>query len=80
MNISTVSLLFCSHNTGTSHWLDPRLSKYQKKSLVDCQDDELPYGWEKINDPQYGTYYIDHVSWKKLMSKERRILHFSYSF
>lgn len=25
-------------------------------------DDELPYGWEKITDPQYGTYFIDHVN------------------
>lgn len=25
-------------------------------------EDELPYGWEKIHDPQYGTYYIDHVN------------------
>lgn len=55
-------LLPSSHNTGTSHWLDPRLSKFQKKSLEDCLDDELPYGWEKIHDPQYGTYFIDHVN------------------
>lgn len=53
---------FYSHNTGTSHWLDPRLSKFQKKSLEECSDDELPYGWEKIHDPQYGTYFIDHVN------------------
>lgn len=58
-----LSVLFhISHTTGTSHWLDPRLSRYQKKSLEDCQDDELPYGWEKIQDPQYGTYFIDHVN------------------
>lgn len=25
-------------------------------------DDELPYGWEKISDPHYGTYFIDHVN------------------
>jgi endothelial cell adhesion protein len=53
---------FSSHNSGTSHWLDPRLSKFQKKSLEECLDDELPYGWEKIDDPHYGTYYIDHVN------------------
>lgn len=57
-----VNFGFNSHNTGTSHWLDPRLSKFQKKSLEDCMDDELPYGWEKIHDPQYGTYFIDHVN------------------
>lgn len=55
-------VFFSSHSSGTSHWLDPRLSKFQKKSLEDCMDDELPYGWEKITDPQYGTYFIDHVN------------------
>jgi len=51
-----------SHNTGTSHWLDPRLSRIQKLSLEDCADNELPFGWERIEDPHYGTYYIDHVN------------------
>lgn len=55
-------LYFIDHNTGTSHWLDPRLSKYQKKSLEDCCEDELPYGWEKIEDSMYGMYFIDHVN------------------
>lgn len=60
----TDQLLLYSHNTGTSQWLDPRLSKIQKKSLEECAEDELPYGWEKIDDPTYGTYYIDHVNRK----------------
>lgn len=59
-----ISSLFHSHNTGTSHWLDPRLSKFQKKSLEECTEGELPYGWEKIEDSLYGTYYIDHVNRK----------------
>ncbi|KAM9342806.1 membrane-associated guanylate kinase, WW and PDZ domain-containing protein 3a isoform 2-T2 [Pholidichthys leucotaenia] len=25
---------------------------------------ELPYGWEKIEDPQFGTYYVDHINQK----------------
>lgn len=49
---------FIDHTTGQSHWLDPRLQKFQKKSLEECNDDELPYGWEKILDPEYGCYYI----------------------
>jgi WW domain len=49
---------FIDHLTGQSHWLDPRLSKFQKKSLQDCEDNELPYGWEKIVDPEYGIYFI----------------------
>ncbi|XP_043465023.1 membrane-associated guanylate kinase, WW and PDZ domain-containing protein 1-like isoform X2 [Leptopilina heterotoma] len=55
-------IYFIDHNTGTSHWLDPRLSKFQKQSLEECLDDELPYGWEKIDDTLYGTYFIDHVN------------------
>ncbi|XP_035704897.1 membrane-associated guanylate kinase, WW and PDZ domain-containing protein 3 isoform X2 [Folsomia candida] len=53
---------FIDHNTGTSHWLDPRLSRVQKMSLEECDDNELPFGWERIDDPHYGTYYIDHVN------------------
>ncbi|XP_073508402.1 membrane-associated guanylate kinase, WW and PDZ domain-containing protein 2 isoform X6 [Phyllobates terribilis] len=26
------------------------------------RDPELPYGWEKIDDPIYGTYYVDHIN------------------
>uniref|UniRef100_A0A3P8WJ74 Membrane-associated guanylate kinase, WW and PDZ domain-containing protein 3 n=1 Tax=Cynoglossus semilaevis TaxID=244447 RepID=A0A3P8WJ74_CYNSE len=25
---------------------------------------QLPYGWEKIEDPQYGTYFVDHINQK----------------
>lgn len=53
---------FIDHNTGTSHWLDPRLSRVQKMSLEECAEDELPFGWERIEDPHYGVYYIDHVN------------------
>merc|ERR1719509_103157 len=55
---------FIDHNTGTSHWLDPRLSRVQKKRPEECEDGELPFGWERIDDPHYGTYYIDHVNRK----------------
>ncbi|XP_077539453.1 membrane associated guanylate kinase, WW and PDZ domain containing protein magi isoform X6 [Haemaphysalis longicornis] len=50
---------FINHNTNTSQWHDPRLSK----SRVSYDGEyELPYGWERIDDPHYGTYYIDHVN------------------
>ena len=55
---------FIDHNSGTSHWLDPRLSRVQKKRPEECSDDELPFGWERIDDPHYGTYFIDHVNRK----------------
>lgn len=49
---------------GTSSWLDPRLARVQKRSAEECGEDELPFGWERIDDPQYGIYYIDHVNRK----------------
>lgn len=36
----------------------------QKRSAEECGEDELPFGWERIDDPQYGIYYIDHVNRK----------------
>ena len=53
---------FIDHSSGTSHWLDPRLSRVQKKRPEECDEDELPFGWERIDDPHYGTYFIDHVN------------------
>ncbi|KAI4899729.1 hypothetical protein NFI96_013634 [Prochilodus magdalenae] len=50
-----------SHNTKTTSWLDPRLAK-KAKPPEECEDDELPYGWEKIDDPIYGSYYVDHIN------------------
>ncbi|XP_070193690.1 membrane-associated guanylate kinase, WW and PDZ domain-containing protein 1-like isoform X2 [Littorina saxatilis] len=53
---------FIDHNCETTHWLDPRLAHLQKQGADDCDDDELPFGWEKVEDPHYGTYFIDHVN------------------
>ncbi|KAM8909507.1 membrane-associated guanylate kinase, WW and PDZ domain-containing protein 2a isoform 4-T4 [Spinachia spinachia] len=52
---------FIDHNTKTTSWLDPRLAK-KAKPPEDCKEDELPYGWEKIDDPIYGSYYVDHIN------------------
>ncbi|CAD6196706.1 unnamed protein product [Caenorhabditis auriculariae] len=40
---------FIDHNTGTTTWDDPR---------------DLPVGWEQVDDPVYGTFYVDHVNKK----------------
>ncbi|KAG5267921.1 hypothetical protein AALO_G00227450 [Alosa alosa] len=52
---------FIDHNTKTTSWLDPRLAKKAKRP-EECREDELPYGWEKIDDPIYGSYYVDHIN------------------
>ncbi|XP_063142617.1 membrane-associated guanylate kinase, WW and PDZ domain-containing protein 1 isoform X20 [Rattus norvegicus] len=67
---------FIDHNTKTTSWLDPRCLNKQQKPLEECEDDEgvhteeldseleLPAGWEKIEDPVYGVYYVDHINRK----------------
>uniref|UniRef100_A0A670J6S6 Membrane-associated guanylate kinase, WW and PDZ domain-containing protein 1 n=1 Tax=Podarcis muralis TaxID=64176 RepID=A0A670J6S6_PODMU len=59
---------FIDHNTKTTSWLDPRCLNKQQKPLEECEDDgkgvKLPTGWEKIEDPVYGVYYVDHINRK----------------
>ncbi|XP_038864570.1 membrane-associated guanylate kinase, WW and PDZ domain-containing protein 1-like [Salvelinus namaycush] len=68
---------FIDHNTKTTSWIDPRCLEKPPKPLEECEDDEegvhteepdneleLPAGWEKIDDPVYGVYYVDHINRK----------------
>ncbi|XP_056278397.1 membrane-associated guanylate kinase, WW and PDZ domain-containing protein 3a isoform X3 [Pseudoliparis swirei] len=59
----TGMVYFIDHNSKTTTWLDPRLAK-KAKPPEKCEEGELPYGWEKIEDPQYGIYYVDHINQK----------------
>nr|XP_040049031.1 membrane-associated guanylate kinase, WW and PDZ domain-containing protein 3a isoform X1 [Gasterosteus aculeatus aculeatus] len=59
----TGMVYFIDHNSKTTTWLDPRLAK-KAKAPEKCVEGELPYGWEKIEDPQFGTYYVDHINQK----------------
>ncbi|XP_032377772.1 membrane-associated guanylate kinase, WW and PDZ domain-containing protein 1 isoform X3 [Etheostoma spectabile] len=65
------------HNTKTTSWLDPRCRDKGSRPLDECDDDEegihtedleteleLPPGWERIEDPVYGVYYVDHINRK----------------
>ncbi|XP_059911316.1 LOW QUALITY PROTEIN: membrane-associated guanylate kinase, WW and PDZ domain-containing protein 3a [Gadus macrocephalus] len=54
----TGMVYFIDHNSKTTTWLDPRLAK-KAKPPEKGDDGDLPYGWEKIEDPQYGSYYVD---------------------
>uniref|UniRef100_A0A674NSU0 Membrane-associated guanylate kinase, WW and PDZ domain-containing protein 1 n=1 Tax=Takifugu rubripes TaxID=31033 RepID=A0A674NSU0_TAKRU len=83
---------FIDHNTKTTSWVDPRCLNKPQKPLEECEDDEgvhteeldndleLPPGWEKIDDPVYGVYYVDHINRKTqyenpvLEAKRRRQL------
>lgn len=37
---------FIDHNTKTTHWSHP------------LEKEGLPTGWEKIESPEFGTYYV----------------------
>ncbi|XP_014195232.1 membrane-associated guanylate kinase, WW and PDZ domain-containing protein 1 isoform X35 [Haplochromis burtoni] len=83
---------FIDHNTRTTSWIDPRCLDKPQKPLEESEDDEgvhteeldndleLPPGWEKIDDPVYGVYYVDHINRKTqyenpvLEAKKRRQL------
>uniref|UniRef100_A0A7N6BVZ7 Membrane-associated guanylate kinase, WW and PDZ domain-containing protein 1 n=1 Tax=Anabas testudineus TaxID=64144 RepID=A0A7N6BVZ7_ANATE len=73
-------LYFIDHNTKTTSWLDPRCRDKASRPLEECDDDgkllhiiymstvyiraSLPPGWERIDDPVYGVYYVDHINRK----------------
>ncbi|XP_067119400.1 LOW QUALITY PROTEIN: membrane-associated guanylate kinase, WW and PDZ domain-containing protein 1-like [Centruroides vittatus] len=54
------------YKTATPQWQDTQLLTQNhglnENEVIDVSMSELPYGWEKIEDPHYGTYYIDHVN------------------
>ncbi|KRX92729.1 Membrane-associated guanylate kinase, WW and PDZ domain-containing protein 2 [Trichinella pseudospiralis] len=68
---------FIDHNTGTTHWTDPRSSdttdeQQQQQSFGASSSSNvelLPYGWERVDDPQYGIYYVDHINKKTQYDK-----------
>eukprot|EP00794_Sanderia_malayensis_P006133 gene6133-6841_t len=81
-------IYFVDHNTGKTQWEDPRKPAKDTQSVkslnsaysiqdnnhVSDQDDgDLPDGWEKVDDPKYGTYYIDHVNRKTQYDKPTSI-------
>ncbi|XP_003380266.1 putative PDZ domain protein [Trichinella spiralis] len=76
-SLSSFVILFVlfSHNTGTTHWTDPRSSdttdeqQQQSFGASSSNVELLPYGWERVEDPQYGIYYVDHINKKTQYDK-----------
>lgn len=54
-------IFYVDHNSKTTTWLNPLDKLTKPKSPSECNDDELPYGWEKMNDPISGAYYANHI-------------------
>jgi hypothetical protein len=55
---------FAHHPTRTTTWIDPRTKLTRKMSMSQVSDLELPYGWEELQDPELGSYFVDHISKK----------------
>lgn len=43
---------YIDHNTNTTHWSHP------------LEREGLPPGWERVESPEFGLYYVDHVNRK----------------
>ena len=41
---------YMDHNTKTTHWSHP------------LESEGLPTGWNRIDSPEYGTYYVKYAS------------------
>ncbi|WAQ99375.1 KIBRA-like protein [Mya arenaria] len=45
-------VFFVNHNTQQTTWIDPRDRYTKPQTFSDCVGDELPYGWEELEDPR----------------------------
>lgn len=67
---------YVDHNLKQTTWLHPLEMHHKPKHPSSCQGDELPCGWERIDDPTIGTYYVDHIQrknqWTNPVSDWRR--------
>lgn len=67
---------YVDHNSQKTTWLNPADRFSKPRSVKDCIGDQLPYGWERIIDPNVGTYYTDHLNrrntWEDPVSNWRR--------
>lgn len=66
---------YVDHNTKTTTWLNPIDRSTKPNRITDCHNDQLPYGWERMNDPIIGIYYIDHINRKNQWTNPVSDLH-----
>lgn len=61
-DVGSNKYFYVDHNTKTTTWLNPHDRWTKPKSVNECHNDQLPYGWERVDDPSIGVYYIDHIN------------------
>jgi hypothetical protein len=54
---------FKNHKTRETSWIDPRTAQIRKTDARECDDEELPYGWDEA-EVNGESYYIDHITQK----------------
>jgi hypothetical protein len=62
---------YVDHNTRTTSWVDPRDIFVKPLTFQDCEDNELPLGWQEGRDPDVGLYFIDHNTWTTQLEDPR---------
>lgn len=60
----TQRYFFVDHNLKQTTWLNPMDTRNKPRHPSDCRGDELPCGWERMEDPILGPYYADHIEHK----------------
>lgn len=62
---------FINQQTKETTWIDPRDKYWKKMTWEECGPDETPYGWEVVEDPVIGRYFIDHVNKRNVLDDPR---------
>lgn len=47
-------IYYANHKLKTTQWINPTDHLTKPASFAECVGDQLPYGWEEINDPKIG--------------------------
>lgn len=75
---SSHRFFYVDHERKTTSWIHPADKSTKPKSLSDCHDNQLPFGWECIRDPNFGLYYANHLEcrnqWTNPVDDWRKIL------
>lgn len=55
---------FIDHENKVTTWYDPRhwYDPDKPRTFAECKNNELPLGWEEVNDQRYGTVFMNHIT------------------
>lgn len=55
---------FIDHENKVTTWVDPRhwYDPDKPRTFAECKENELPLGWEEVNDQRYGKVYMNHIT------------------